>query len=381
MDFSLTKEQQEFWQKACELADREIAPGAAARDRSSEFPRELLRKLARAGLMGVMVDTKYGGAGSDCVSYVLALEEISRSCAATGVIVSVNNSLVCFPIEHFGCDATKERLLRPLCNGDRIGGFCLTEPNAGTDAAGQTTTAKRDGDSYVLEGTKIFITSGSSAGTFVVFAMTDRSKGNKGISAFAVSKDAPGVRVGQLEHKLGINASGTSEILFENASVPVSDRLGGEGDGFKVAMTTLDGGRIGIAAQALGIARAAVDLSLCHLRDNPEKGRSQALQHRVAEAATELEAARMLALRAAFTKDLSRKDHSVRYSREAAMAKLFCAETAVKSATIAVQILGPGGNSAAQLAERLFRDAKITEIYEGTSEVQKMVVASALGFR
>jgi butyryl-CoA dehydrogenase len=381
MDFSLTREQQEFQQKARELAEREVAPGAFARDRTSEFPRELLRKLARAGLMGVMVDAKYGGAGSDCVSYVLALEEISRVCASTGVIVSVNNSLVCFPIEHFGCDATKEKLLPPLCNGDRVGGFCLTEPNAGTDAAGQSTTARRDGDHYVLEGTKIFITSGSHAGTFVVFAMTDKSKGNKGISAFAISNDTPGVRVGQLEHKLGINASGTSEILFENASVPVSDRLGGEGDGFKVAMMTLDGGRIGIASQALGIARAAVDLSLRHLRDNPEKGRSQALQHRVADIATELDAARMLALRAAFTKDLSRKDRSVRYSNEAAMAKLYCAETAVNAATTAVQILGPAGTSRGELAERLFRDAKITEIYEGTSEVQKMVVASALGFR
>jgi len=381
MDFSLTTEQQEFQSRAREIAEREIAPGASERDRTSDFPTEIVKKLAPAGIMGVMVDKKYGGAGRDCVSYVLAVEEISRACAATGVVVSVNNSLVCFPIEHFGAEETRRKFLPPLCSGDRVGGFCLTEPSAGTDASAQQTVAKKEGDHYILDGTKIFITNGEACGAIVVFAMTDKSRGNRGISAFAVDKCSPGVRAGQREHKMGIMASGTSEILLENARVPASDRLGNEGDGFKVAMTTLDGGRIGIAAQALGIARSALELSVTHLRDNPEKGRSQALQHRVADIATELDAARLVALRAAFTKDLSRKDHSVRYSREAAMAKLYCAEAAVKAATAAVQILGPAGTSGPALAERLFRDAKITEIYEGTSEVQKMVVASALGFR
>jgi butyryl-CoA dehydrogenase len=381
MDFSLTREQQEFQLRARELAEREIAPGASERDRTSEFPSEIVRKLAPAGIMGVMVDKKYGGAGRDCVSYVLALEEISRVCAATGVVVSVNNSLVCFPIEHFGGEETRQKFLPSLCAGTHVGGFCLTEPNAGTDASAQQTTARKDGDHYLLDGTKIYITNGLACGAIVVFAMTDKAKGNKGITAFAVDKCSIGVRAGQAEHKMGINASGTSEILMENARVPASDRLGNEGDGFRIAMATLDGGRIGIAAQALGIARASVELSVAHLRDNAGKGRSQALQHRVAECATELEAARLLALRAAFTKDLARTDHSVRYSKEAAQAKLFCAEAAVKAATTAVQLLGPAGTEKRNTAERLFRDAKITEIYEGTSEVQKMVVAAAMGFR
>jgi butyryl-CoA dehydrogenase len=381
MDFGLTKEQQEFQARARELSEREIAPGAAERDRTSEFPLELIKKLASAGIMGVMVDKKYGGAGLDCVSYVLALEEISRVCAATGVIVSVNNSLVCFPIEHFGGEETKQKFLPSLCDGSRVGGFCLTEPNAGTDASAQQTVAKKDGAHYILDGTKIFITNGEACGAIVVFAMTDKSKGNRGITAFAVDKCSLGVRAGQKEHKMGIMASGTSEILMENALIPASDRLGNEGDGFKIAMMTLDGGRIGISAQALGIARAAVELSVAHLRDNPGKGKSQALQYRVAEIATELDAARLVALKAAFTKDLSKKDRSVRYSKEAAQAKLFCAEAAVKAATTAVQLMGPAGTDNRNPAERLFRDAKITEIYEGTSEVQKMVVAASLGFR
>jgi len=381
MDFKLTREQEEFQAKARELAEKEIAPEAFKRDRSSEFPAHLLSMMGKAGLMGVMVDPKYGGTGGDCVSYVLALEEVSRVCASTGVVVSVNNSLVCFPIEHFGCEAARTALLPALCTGERVGGFCLTEPSAGTDAAGQQTTARKEGDCYILEGTKIFVTSGSNAKTFVVFAMTDKPKAHKGISAFAVDKETPGVRTGQLEHKMGINASGTSEMIFEGCRVPAEHRLGNEGDGFKIAMMTLDGGRIGIAAQALGIARAAVEVSLAHLRENPKIGKSQALQHRVAESAAELETARLVALKAAFTKDLSNKDHSVRYSREAAMAKLHCAEVAVKASTSAVQILGHAGTEHGRLAERLFRDAKITEIYEGTSEVQKMVIASSLGFR
>jgi butyryl-CoA dehydrogenase len=381
MDFRLSREQEEFRARARELAEKAVAPGADARDISSEFPGHLLKVLAQAGLMGVMVDRKYGGAGADCVSYVLALEEISRACASTGVVVSVNNSLVCFPIEHFGCEQARAHFLPPLCDGGRVGGFCLTEPNAGTDAAGQQTTARKEGDCYVLDGTKIFITSGSNARSFVVFAMTDKAKAHRGISAFAIGKETPGVRTGQLEHKMGINASGTSEMVFDNCRIPAAHRLGNEGDGFKIAMMTLDGGRIGIAAQALGIARAAVDVSVAYLKDHPERGRSQALQHMVAESASELEMVRLLALKAAFTKDLSQKDHSVRYSKEAAMAKLLCAEAAVKAATFAVQIMGHAGTAHANLAERLFRDAKITEIYEGTSEVQKMVVASSLGFK
>jgi len=381
MDLRLTPEQEEFQKRTREFAEKEIAPGADERDLTSEFPTDITRKLAGLGIMGVMVDRKYGGAGLDCVSYVMALEEISRVCAATGVVVSVNNSLVCFPIEHFGSDATKQKFLPPLCKGDRVGGFCLTEPNAGTDAAGQETTAVKQGDDYVLNGTKIFITSGSAAESFVLFAMTDKAKKHKGISAFAVDKHSKGCRSGQHEHKMGINASGTSEIIFEDCRIPADWRLGDEGDGFKIAMMTLDGGRIGIAAQALGIARASVELSVMHLRNSPELGRSQALQHRIAQTATELEAARLMALRAAYTKDLSMKDHSVRYSKEAAMAKLYCAEVAVKAATNAILVLGPSGTTHSARAERLFRDAKITEIYEGTSEVQKMVVAASLGFK
>ncbi len=381
MDFRLSGEQEGFRQRARELAEREIAPGACARDRSSEFPSGLMRKLGSAGLMAVMVDKRYGGAGRDCVSYVLAIEEISRVCASTGVVVSVNNSLVCFPIEHFGSEETKLELLPALASGERVGAFCLTEPGAGTDAAAQQTTAVRAGDEYILDGTKIFITNGLRAESFVVFAMTDKSRGHRGISAFAVQKGAPGLRVGQAEHKMGINASGTTEIVLEGCRVPARDRLGAEGDGFKVAMMTLDGGRIGIAAQAVGIARAALESSIAHLRDNPDKGRSQALQHAVADVATELEAARLAALKAAHTKDLAERDHTIRYSREAAIAKLICAEVAVKAATTAVRIMGPAGLAATGTVERLFRDAKITEIYEGTSEVQKMVVAASLGFR
>ncbi|MGQ9582321.1 MAG: acyl-CoA dehydrogenase family protein [Thermoplasmatota archaeon] len=381
MDFRLSAEQEEFRQRARELAEREILPGACARDRSSEFPAAFMRELGSAGLMAVMVDKRYGGAGRDCVSYVLAVEEISRVCASTGVIVSVNNSLVCFPIDHFGSEETKRVFLPALASGERVGAFCLTEPGAGTDAAAQQTTAVRAGEEYVLDGTKIFITSGLNAGSFIVFAMTDRSRGHRGISAFAVQRGAPGLRAGQAEHKMGINASGTSEIILEGCRVPARDRLGAEGDGFRIAMMTLDGGRIGIAAQALGIARAALESSIAHLRETPEKGRSQALQHAVADVATELEAARLAALKAAHTKDLAERDHSIRYSREAAIAKLICAEVAVKAATTAIRVMGPAGLTASSTVERLFRDAKITEIYEGTSEVQKMVIAASLGLR
>jgi butyryl-CoA dehydrogenase len=324
--------------------------------------------------MGVGVPEKWGGGGMDTISYCIAIEEISRCCASTGVILSVNNSLVCDPLIDFATDEQKERWLKPLAQGEKIGCFALTEPEAGSDAARQKSSAVLDGDHYVLNGIKTFITNGEAADTIIAFMMQDKSKGVKGITAFIVDKDTPGYSIGQKYKKLGINASGAAELIFENCRIPADQRLGKEGEGFKIAMKTLDGGRIGIAAQAVGIGQAVLNDSLKYANEREQFGKPigsfQAISWMLADMATEIDAARLLTYRAAFVKDQGK-----RYSKEAAMAKLYASEAAMKAATKGIQIYGGYGYMKEFPMERYFRDAKITEIYEGTSEIQRLVIA------
>ncbi|MBI4832295.1 MAG: acyl-CoA dehydrogenase [Candidatus Lindowbacteria bacterium] len=377
MDFDLTDEQKMIQDMARNFAEKEVAPLAAELDETHRFPVELAKKMGELGLMGVAVPEQYGGAGMDCVCYVLALEEICRACANTGVIMSVNNSLVCDPILINATEEQKQRFLAPLAAGRKIGCFALTEPSAGSDASNQKTTAVLDGNQWVLNGSKVFITNGSHADTAVVFAMTDKGKGVKGISVFIVEKGVPGFKVGKIEKKLGLNASGTAELIFEDCRIPKDQLLGQEGQGFKIAMQTLDGGRIGIGAQAVGIARAAMEqsvkYSLERVQFNQPIAKFQAIQWMLADMATEIDASRLLVHRAA-----QLKDAKLRYSKESAMAKLFASETAMKTATKAIQVHGGYGYSKEYPVERNFRDAKITEIYEGTSEIQRLVIASHL---
>jgi len=360
-----------------EFAEREIAPVAADLDKNEEYPMEILKKMAQLGLLGIIVPQEYGGASADTISYTLVIEEISRKCASTGVITSVHNSLVCWPIMKFGTDEQKQKYLPVLAKGDKIGAFAATEPNAGSDLGGMETTAQLDGNEYIINGSKTFITSGSKAGILIVFAVTDKSAGSKGISAFIVENDMPGFKVGSIFEKLGINASLTSELIFENMRVPKENLLGKEGDGFKIALMTLDSGRIGIGAQAVGIAQAALDESVEYAKQREQFGRPiskfQAIQWMIADMATRIEASRLLVHNAAFAKDQEKS-----FSKEAAMAKLFASETAMDAALKAVQIHGGYGYTKEYLVERLFRDAKITEIYEGTSEIQRLVIASNL---
>jgi butyryl-CoA dehydrogenase len=377
MTFDLTDEQRMIQETARSFAQKEVLPLAAELDETGRFPAELVRKMAALGFMGVAVPEEYGGAGMDTVSYVIAVEEISRACASTGVIMSVNNSLVCDPILKFGTDDLRGKYLAPLASGRALGCFCLTEPGAGSDAGAQKTTAVRDGDSYVVNGTKNFITNGPEADTALVFTMTDRSQGHKGITAFVVSLKEKGVFLGKPEKKMGIKASPTCSITFEDLRVPAGNRLGGEGDGFKVAMATLDGGRIGIAAQAIGIARAAMEDALAYARERRQFGQPicdfQAIQWMLADMATEIDAARLLTWRAAWM-----KDRKMRHSKESSMAKLYASEAAMRAAVKGVQIHGGYGYIREYPAERHFRDAKITEIYEGTSEIQRLVISAAL---
>jgi butyryl-CoA dehydrogenase len=382
MDFLLTEEHQMIQQMTREFCEKEVMPLAGKTDREHRFPKELVARMAELGLMGMAVPEEYGGAGLDVVSYVIALEEISRGCAATGVIMSVNNSLVCDPILEFGNQEQKMKFLVPLAKGEKLGCLGLTEPGAGSDAANIKCAAVRDGGVYVINGTKLFITNGREADTVVLIAVTDKSKGSKGISAFVVEKGTPGYSVGKIEDKLGICGSSTAELIFENCRIPASNLLGGEGQGFKVALNTLDGGRIGIASQALGIARAALEHAVSYSKERVQFGKPiaelQAIQWMIADMACELDAARLLTYRAAFMKDMRKKDKNVRYSIHSAMAKLKAAEVASFCANKALQIHGGYGYTKDYPVERYLRDAKITEIYEGTSEIQRLVIASTL---
>ena len=377
MNFTLTKEQELVRQMVRDFAVNEVKPIAAEIDVTERFPMENVKKMGELGVMGIPFSTEFGGAGGDVLSYIIAVEELSKVCATTGVILSAHTSLCASLINENGTPEQKEKYLRDLCTGNKIGAFGLTEPGAGTDAAGQQTTAVLDGDNYILNGSKIFITNGGVADTFIVFAMTDKSKGTKGISAFIVEKGFQGFSIGKKEDKLGIRASSTTELIFENCIVPKENLIGKEGKGFGIAMKTLDGGRIGIAAQALGIAEGALDEAIKYMKERKQFGRPiaafQGLQWMVAEMSTKIEAARFLVYKAAWL-----KENKQPYSVDAARAKLYAAEVAMDVTTKAVQLFGGYGYTKEYPIERMMRDAKITEIYEGTSEVQKMVISGSL---
>ena len=377
MNFTLTKEQELVRQMVRDFAVNEVKPIAAEIDVTERFPMENVKNMGELGMMGIPFPTEFGGAGGDVLSYILAVEELSKVCATTGVILSAHTSLCASLINENGTPEQKEKYLRDLCTGNKIGAFGLTEPGAGTDAAGQQTTAVLDGDNYILNGSKIFITNGGVADTFIVFAMTDKSKGTKGISAFIVEKGFLGFSIGKKEDKLGIRASSTTELIFENCVVPKENLIGREGKGFGIAMKTLDGGRIGIAAQALGIAEGALDEAIKYMKERKQFGRPiaafQGLQWMVAEMSTKIEAARFLVYKAAWL-----KENKQPYSIDAARAKLYAAEVAMDVTTKAVQLFGGYGYTKEYPVERMMRDAKITEIYEGTSEVQKMVISGSL---
>ena len=377
MKIQLLEEQNLLRDTVRRFADEVVAPRAREIDQSGEFPRDFFRQAADLGLAGVAVPEEYGGAGMDTISYCLVIEEISRACASSGVILSVNNSLVCDPLLKYGSEAQKREFLAPLASGEKLGCFALTEPGAGSDAGALRTTARRDGDHYVLDGNKVFITNGTHADVAIVFASVDLARKHKGITAFVVPADTPGYARGGHEYKLGVNASGTTELSFQGMRVPAAQRLGEEGEGFKIAMSTLDGGRVGISAQAVGIARGAMEEALAYAKEREQFGRPiadfQAIQFYLAEMSTELDAARLLTWKAAWAKDRGR-----RYSLEAAQAKLFSSQMAQKVTNLALQIHGGYGYTKEYNVERYFRDARITEIYEGTSEIQKLVIARAV---
>jgi len=377
MDFSLTKEQEFVKQMVKEFTINEVEPIAAEIDRTERFPTETVEKMAKYHMLGIPISTEFGGAGGDNLSYAIAVEELSKACGTTGVIISAHTSLCAGPIDMFGTLEQKKKYLIPLAKGEKLGAFGLTEPNAGTDASEQQTTAILDGDNYILNGSKIFITNGGVADTFIVFAMTDKSKGTKGITAFIVESEFPGFSIGKHEDKLGIRASSTTELVFENCIVPKENMLGKEGRGFGIAMKTLDGGRIGIAAQALGIAEGALEAATKYMKERKQFGKPlsafQGLQWMMAELDVKVEASKLLVYKAAWN-----KDNGLPYSVEAARAKLYASETAMEVTTKAVQIFGGYGYTKEYPVERMMRDAKITEIYEGTSQVQKMVIAANL---
>jgi butyryl-CoA dehydrogenase len=374
MEIELSAEHKLLRDAVRRFADEVVRPRAKEIDQSGEFPRDFFARAAELGLAGVCVPEAYGGAGMDTVAYCLAIEEIARACATSAVILSVNNSLVCDPVQKYGSEEQKREVLAPLARGERLGCFALTEPGAGSDAAGLRTTARRDGDGYRLDGEKVFITNGTDADLALVFATVDPEKKHRGITAFLVPGDAEGLRRGGHEVKLGVNASGTTWLSFTDLFVPASRRLGEEGEGFKIAMSTLDGGRIGIAAQAVGIAQAAYEEALAYVQEREQFGQRlaefQAIQFYLADMATELDAARLLTWKAAWAKDRQK-----RYTLEAAQAKLFAAEMAQRVTSKALQIHGGYGYTREYNVERYFRDARITEIYEGTSEIQKLVIA------
>jgi alkylation response protein AidB-like acyl-CoA dehydrogenase len=375
MDFALSDEQKMVQEMARDFAENEIKPKAPELDKSERHPAEIVQKMAELNLMGIAIPDVYGGGGADIISYVLALEEISRGCASVGVIMSVNNSLVCDPLLTFGTEEQKRKYLVPLASGKKLGCFGLTEPEAGSDAAAQKTSAVLQGDEWAINGKKNFITNGNVADYCILMAMTDKGKGYKGISSFIVDCKSPGFSVGVVEKKLGIKASGTAELIFEDCRVPKENLLGQVGQGFYVAMNTLDGGRIGIASQALGIARAALEAATEYSKTRVQFGKPiaqlQAIQWMIADMATELDAARLLTLRAA-----SLKDQKKRYEKEAAMAKLYASEAAGRITNKAIQIHGGYGYIQEYNVERHFRDARITEIYEGTSEIMRLIISN-----
>ena len=377
LDFNLSEEHRAVQEAARDFAQTELLPGIVERDNEAKFPAEQVRKMGELGFMGMMVSPEYGGGGMDTVSYVLAMEEISKVDASASVIMSVNNSLVCYGLEAYGIEEQKQQYLTRLATGETIGAFCLSEPEAGSDATSQQTTAEDCGDYYLLNGTKNWITNGGSSGICLVIAQTDVAKKHKGINCLIVEKGAPGFVVGKKEDKMGIRASDTHSLLFTDVKVPKENRIGADGFGFKFAMSTLNGGRIGIAAQALGIAAGAFELSLKYSQERKAFGKQifehQAIQFKLAEMATRIEAARLLVYKAARLKD-EHKD----YVQAAAMAKLFASDVAMWATTEAVQIHGGYGYVKEFHVERLMRDAKITQIYEGTSEIQKLVIAREL---
>jgi butyryl-CoA dehydrogenase len=376
VEIDLTDDQRQVRDLCREFADRALRPNARRWDAEHVFPADAVKQLGEMGLLGVAIPPEWGGAGMDNVAYAVAMEEISRGCAGTGVIMSVNNSLYCDPLLKFGTGPQRERFLAPFARGEKLGAFALTEPTSGSDAAEMRTVAERKGKGYVLSGSKNFITNGPQADVILVFAMTDQAKRHKGISAFLVPTDAAGFTRGKPDEKVGIRASGSCTVFFEGCSVPEEQRLGAEGDGFKIAMATLDGGRIGIAAQAVGIARAALEEAVAYAKERKAFGQPiaqhQAIQFMLADMATAIDAARLLVLRAA-----ALKDRGVRHTAESAMAKLFASEMSERVTSKAIQIHGGYGYVKEYDAERHWRDSRITEIYEGTSEIQRMVIAAA----
>ena len=377
MNFQLSPKHQRLVKLYREFALKEVKPLAAAIDEEERFPEETVAKMVSLKMMGIPFSTEFGGAGADTLAYILAVEELSRVCGTTGVILSAHTSLGAHPIHQYGTPAQKAKYLTRLCSGASLGAFGLTEPNAGTDAAGQQTVAIKDGEDYLLTGSKIFITNAGPADLYIIFAMTDKSAGTRGITAFILEKGMPGFSVGKKELKLGIRGSSTCELVFDHVRVPAENRLGQEGQGFKIAMTTLDGGRIGIAAQALGIAQGALDETVNYVKARKQFGKPiaafQNTQFKIADMSCAVESARLLVYRAAWL-----KDQGLPYATEAAMAKLVASETAMQVTTQAVQLFGGYGYTREYPVERMMRDAKITEIYEGTSEVQRMVVSAAV---
>lgn len=377
MEFNVPKTHELFRQMIREFVEKEVKPIAAEVDEEERFPIETVEKMSKIGIMGIPIPKQYGGAGGDYLMYAMAVEELSRACGTTGVIVSAHTSLGTWPILKFGSEKQKQKYLPKMASGEWIGAFGLTEPNAGTDAAGQQTMAVQDPETgeWILNGSKIFITNAGYAHVYVIFAMTDKSKGLKGISAFIVEANTPGFSIGKKEKKLGIKGSATCELIFENCRIPKENLLGEKGKGFKVAMMTLDGGRIGIASQALGIAQGALDETIGYVKERKQFGRSlaqfQNTQFQIANLDVKVEASRLLVYKAAW-----RESNGLPYSLDAARAKLFAAETAMEVTTKAVQLFGGYGYTREYPVERMMRDAKITEIYEGTSEVQRMVIAA-----
>ena len=377
MNFELTQEHKMIRDAARDFAQTELLPGVIERDESQEFPTEQIKKIGELGFLGMMVDPKYGGSGMDTISYVLAMEEISKVDASCSVVMSVNNSLVCWGLEMFGTEEQKQKYLKPLAAGEIIGAFCLSEPEAGSDATSQKTTAIDKGDYYLLNGTKNWITNGDTATIYLVIAQTNVEKGHKGINAFIVEKGMEGFVVGLKENKLGIRGSDTHSLMFTDVKVPKENRIGSDGFGFTFAMKTLSGGRIGIAAQALGIASGAYELALQYSKERKAFGKEiskhQAIAFKLADMATEIDAARLLCLKAAWL-----KDNGKNYDKVGAMAKVFASETAMKTTVEAVQVHGGYGFVKEYHVERLMRDAKITQIYEGTSEIQRIVISRSI---
>jgi alkylation response protein AidB-like acyl-CoA dehydrogenase len=377
MSFKFTEEQLMIRSMVRDLSRTEFAPKAMERDKTKTFPADNLKKLGELGLMGMMVPPEYGGSGADTVSYVLALAEVAYACAATAVVMSVHNSIVCESILRFGTEDQKKRYFRQLASGEVLGAFALTEPNAGSDPARQTTKAVFDGDSYVLNGTKRFTTTGKNAGLIIVTAKTDEEARHKGISAFLVKQGTPGLTVGHLEDKMGLRASDTADLIFENCRIPAEDLLGNEGDGFLIAMTGLDGGRIGIAAQSVGVAQAAFDAAVHYSQEREQFGQTiskfQGLRWMIADMATEIEAARLMMLSAA-----EMKDNGENYTLQASMAKLFASEMVNRITAKAVQIHGGYGFTKEYPVERYYRDARVFTIYEGTSEIQRVVISNLI---